>query len=299
MNGEAAEAAARDMTGSATAHQVDVADAADVSRVFADILAQGSIDILVNNAGIAHIGNVEHTSEADLDRLYGVNIKGIYNCIHAVVGAMKAAGGGVILNMASIAGSVGISDRFAYSMTKGAVLAMTYGIVSNHGGHVEVHSEIGRGSTFNIYLPMAKEGLPQNNIEEDPEANPSFGSGHILIIDDEAMVLGVLEDMLVFLGYDVSAFENGDEAVAYYEAHHDEIDLVIIDMAMPDMNGRACFEAFRTINPGVKALLSSGYAKDGTVQNLLNDGMAGFVQKPYRLIQLSEPVAEAMNKPSA
>jgi 2-keto-3-deoxy-L-fuconate dehydrogenase len=132
VNGEAAEAAAREMTGSATAHQVDVADTGDVARVFDEILAQGGIDILVNNAGIAHIGNVEDTTEADLDRLYSVNIKGIYNCIHAVVGAMKAAGGGVILNMASIAGSVGISDRFAYSMTKGAVLAMTYSVAKDY-----------------------------------------------------------------------------------------------------------------------------------------------------------------------
>jgi len=132
VNGEAAEAAAGEMTGSATAHQVDVSDTGDVARVFDGILDQGGIDILVNNAGIAHIGNVEETTEADLDRLYSVNIKGIYNCIHAVVGAMKAAGGGVILNMASIAGSVGISDRFAYSMTKGAVLAMTYSVAKDY-----------------------------------------------------------------------------------------------------------------------------------------------------------------------
>jgi NAD(P)-dependent dehydrogenase (short-subunit alcohol dehydrogenase family) len=135
VNGEAAEAAAREMTGPAgpaTAHQVDVAVTEDVARVLDEILAQGPIDILVNNAGIAHIGNVEQTTGADLDRLYDVNIKGIYNCIHAVVGAMKAAGGGVILNIASIAGSVGISDRFAYSMTKGAVLAMTYSVAKDY-----------------------------------------------------------------------------------------------------------------------------------------------------------------------
>jgi NAD(P)-dependent dehydrogenase (short-subunit alcohol dehydrogenase family) len=89
------------------------------------------IDILVNNAGIGFVGNIENTTEADLDRLYQVNIKGVYNCSHVVMPYMKEKGG-VIVNMASIAGTVGINDRFAYSMTKGAVLAMTYSIAKDY-----------------------------------------------------------------------------------------------------------------------------------------------------------------------
>ena len=91
----------------------------------------GGIDILVNNAGIAHVGNIEGTTEADLDRIYGVNIKGVYNCAFAVVKHMKSRGG-VVLNLASIASSVGITDRFAYSMSKGAVLTMTYSIAKDY-----------------------------------------------------------------------------------------------------------------------------------------------------------------------
>jgi NAD(P)-dependent dehydrogenase (short-subunit alcohol dehydrogenase family) len=86
---------------------------------------------LVNNAGIAHIGNIENTKEEDMDRIYSVNIKGVYNCIQAVIRCMKE-NGGVILNMASIASSVGISDRFAYSMSKGAVLTMTYSVAKDY-----------------------------------------------------------------------------------------------------------------------------------------------------------------------
>lgn len=121
--------------GKALAHDVDVSSSAAVERTFRDILRGGPIDILVNNAGIAHIGNVEATAEADLDRLYAVNIKGVYNCIHAAIGSMKERGRGVILNMASIAASSGIADRFAYSMTKGAVLAMTFATARDYVAH--------------------------------------------------------------------------------------------------------------------------------------------------------------------
>jgi 2-keto-3-deoxy-L-fuconate dehydrogenase len=87
---------------------------------------------LVNNAGISQIGNVETTSEADFDRILRVNVKGYYNCIHASVGHMKANGGGVILNVASVAGSAGLADRFGYSTSKGAVIAMTYSVARDY-----------------------------------------------------------------------------------------------------------------------------------------------------------------------
>lgn len=121
--------------GKAKIHACDVSKQSEVKRVTDAVLHEtGRIDILVNNAGIAHVGNVENTTEADLDRLYNVNIKGVYNCIHACIPSMKDKGG-VILNMASIASSVGIYDRFAYSMTKGAVLTMTYSVAKDYVAH--------------------------------------------------------------------------------------------------------------------------------------------------------------------
>ena len=89
----------------------------------------------MNNAGISHIGTVETTTPEDFDRIVHVNIKGFYNCMHAIVGHMKESGGGVILNMASIAGSAGLPDRFAYSMSKGAVIAMTYSVARDYLAH--------------------------------------------------------------------------------------------------------------------------------------------------------------------
>ena len=131
-NGEETVSEIRSKGGQATFYQCNVANHQEVISVIDGIAGQLGIDILVNNAGIAHIGNVENTSEEDLDRLYQVNIKGVYNCIFACIPHMKKQGGGVILNMASIAASLGISDRFAYSMTKGAVLTMTYSVAKDY-----------------------------------------------------------------------------------------------------------------------------------------------------------------------
>jgi 2-keto-3-deoxy-L-fuconate dehydrogenase len=128
----AARRSAATPAGTATVHRCDVSDQADVDRVFGEILGGGPVDILVNNAGVAHIGTAETTTEEDFDRLFRVNVKGVYNCTHAVIGAMKERKSGVILNMASIAATSGISDRFAYSMTKGAVLAMTYSVAKDY-----------------------------------------------------------------------------------------------------------------------------------------------------------------------
>lgn len=108
--------------GKAHAYACDVSNQPKVKAVFQEI---GALDILVNNAGIAHIGNAENTSEADFDRVMNINVKGVYNCLHAAIPLMKAKGGGVILNMASIAATIGIPDRLAYSTAKGAVLSMT------------------------------------------------------------------------------------------------------------------------------------------------------------------------------
>lgn len=113
-------------------HSCDVSKSTDVMTTIDTIAARSSIDILVNNAGIAHVGNLEDTNEEDLDRLYEVNVKGVYNCMKAVVPFMKQNGAGCILNMASIASSVAVADRFAYSMTKGAVLTMTYSVAKDY-----------------------------------------------------------------------------------------------------------------------------------------------------------------------
>jgi NAD(P)-dependent dehydrogenase (short-subunit alcohol dehydrogenase family) len=121
--------------GTASAHLCDVTSQPDVKALFDQLFRQDRVHVLINNAGISHVGTVESTTEADFDRVVRVNVKGFYNCMHAVVGHMKNFGGGVIVNMASIAGSSGLPDRFAYSMSKGAVVAMTYSVARDYLAH--------------------------------------------------------------------------------------------------------------------------------------------------------------------
>ena len=138
INPQQAETTAKQITGAggqASVHACDVTNQRQVRETFQELFAKERIHILVNNAGISHIGTVESTPEEDFDRLFRVNVKGMYNGIHECVGHMKANGGGVILNMASIAGSAALADRFAYSMTKGAVIAMTYSVAKDYIQH--------------------------------------------------------------------------------------------------------------------------------------------------------------------
>ena len=112
---------------------MDVANEDEVKSACKAAIAQfGKIDILVNNAGVAHIGKLENTSEEEFDRIFRINVKGIYNCMFAAIDYMKTGGGGVILNLASIAATAGLADRFAYSMSKGAVLTMTYSVARDY-----------------------------------------------------------------------------------------------------------------------------------------------------------------------
>src|ERR1700749_782970 len=132
LNKEAAEETVGEIKaagGQAVAHRCDVSNQQQVIETFKAI---GKIDILVNNAGIAHVGRADNTSEADFDRIYNVNVKGVYNCLYAAIPTMKENKGGVILNTASIAASVGIVDRFAYSTSKGAIHAMTLSVARDY-----------------------------------------------------------------------------------------------------------------------------------------------------------------------
>ncbi|MEX1137326.1 MAG: glucose 1-dehydrogenase [Balneolales bacterium] len=122
-----------DSGGEAWFYKTNVADQTEVKEVFDQIhRTKKRLNILINNAGIAHVGKLEDTTEEDLDRVYSVNVKGVYNCSLAGVDKMKQSGGGVLLNMASIVALIGIPDRFAYSMSKGAVLTMTYSIAKDY-----------------------------------------------------------------------------------------------------------------------------------------------------------------------
>ena len=124
--------AIHDAGGKARAYACDVSDPDSVSAAIEATLKKSKqIDILVNNAGVAHVGNALDTQIEDFDRIYQTNVRGVYNCLHSVLPHMIEAGGGVILNLASIVSLTGIPDRFAYSMSKGAVLTMTYSVATD------------------------------------------------------------------------------------------------------------------------------------------------------------------------
>lgn len=113
----------------------DVSRLDSVKTALDTVFQRSRVHILVNNAGISHVGNLEHTSESDFEKIFAVNVKGMYNCMYASIAHMKANGGGIILNMASIAGTSALADRFAYSMSKGAVVAMTYSVAKDYLAH--------------------------------------------------------------------------------------------------------------------------------------------------------------------
>ncbi|WP_373523774.1 SDR family NAD(P)-dependent oxidoreductase [Aquiflexum sp.] len=129
-NGKSTEGSLKNQEGNATFLQCDVSSLNDVKTAFDQI--PDKIDVLVNNAGISHIGNLETTSEEDLDRLFQVNVKGVFNCSQTALPKLKANKSGVIINMCSVAATIGLPDRFAYSMTKGAVLSMTLSIARDY-----------------------------------------------------------------------------------------------------------------------------------------------------------------------
>ena len=166
LTGEAAEVAVSEIKaagGHVTAHACNVANHQQVLEVFEKI---GHLHILVNNAGIAHVGKADTTSEEDFDRVVNVNIKGVYNCLFAAIPKMVAAGGGAILNMASIAALVGIPDRFAYSTAKGAVKAMTMSVAKDYlAENIRCNSI----SPARVHTPFVDGFLQKNypdNIEE-------------------------------------------------------------------------------------------------------------------------------------
>ncbi|MHC4579684.1 MAG: PAS domain S-box protein, partial [Planctomycetota bacterium] len=174
----------------------------------------------------------------------------------------------------------------------GMGLSMVYGIVKNHCGSINVYSEEGLGSCFRVCLP-----LDCDLREPEPAAagaEPISGTGRVLIVDDEEVVRLTAATMLRHLGYEVIALAEGEEAVLYYRHFGESIDLVLLDMVMPEMGGHECFKALKEINPDVKTVLSTGFGLNDAAQAILDEGALGFAQKPYRVADLSQVVAAVL-----
>ena len=175
----------------------------------------------------------------------------------------------------------------------GLGLASVYGIVKSHDGYIDVESEKGHGTTFTIFLPATEK-----RIEDPAEADARLikGSGTLLIVDDEELILDVGVNMLEKLGYTVLAAKNGTEAVDIFKANKNKIKMIILDIIMPDMGGGEVYDKIKAINPDVKVLLSSGYSVDGQAIELLEHGCKGFMQKPFTMEELSGKITQILKK---
>jgi len=177
----------------------------------------------------------------------------------------------------------------------GLGLATVYGIIKNHKGHINVCSEIGAGTTFTICLPVSEKEI----VEKEEDITVITGDERILIVDDEAIIRNLAKEMLEMLEYKVLLAENGIEAVKIYREKKDEIDLVLLDMIMPDMAGRETFFELKKINPDVKAILLSGFSQDDKANEILNEGVQGFIPKPFKMHELSRIIAGVLkNSPN-
>jgi two-component system cell cycle sensor histidine kinase/response regulator CckA len=175
----------------------------------------------------------------------------------------------------------------------GLGLASAYGIVKNHGGIITVYSEVGHGTTFNICLPLSDK-----TAENEETLTPAFikGTETILLIDDEQMITEVGQTMLEKLGYRVFVANSGEDGIVLMNERGADIDLVILDMIMPGMDGGQTFDRIREIHSTIPVILSSGYSLNGQAEKIINRGCSGFIQKPFGLETLSRKVHEVMNQ---
>jgi len=176
----------------------------------------------------------------------------------------------------------------------GLGLSSAYGIIKNHGGFITVKSKKGEGTTFEIYLPTSDKKLFKEKSMSE-ELIP--GTERILLVDDEDMILDVGKQMLERMGYEVMVATNGREAVEILEQEKETVDLVILDMIMPDMSGGQVFDRIKEARSDMRVLLSSGYGVDGEAAEILERGCDGFVQKPFNIKHLSQKIREVLDGP--
>jgi CheY-like chemotaxis protein len=174
----------------------------------------------------------------------------------------------------------------------GLGLASVYGIIKNHKGIIRVYSEKNHGTTFNIYLPASD----LEEVDEDIEISTEMVKGNevILLVDDEEDTIHVEKLMLKKLGYQVVPALSGKEAIELYKEKMVDLDLVALDMIMPEMNGKDTFDALKKINREVKVLLVSGHSLNKQIEELMDKGCNGFIQKPFDIVQLSQKLREIL-----
>ncbi|GEM_PF-2363199 len=167
----------------------------------------------------------------------------------------------------------------------GMGLAMVYGIVKNHAGCIYVDSKVGHGTTFSVFFPRNSESRDRE--VEDDSGEIIMQSGTVMLVDDDQLIRETAESLLQTLGFTTIVFADGHSAASYFRDHHRSVDIVILDMVMPEFTGLECFRELKRINPGAHVLISTGYSLEGKAAELREEGVCGFIQKPYTLKQIS------------
>ncbi len=173
----------------------------------------------------------------------------------------------------------------------GLGLAMVYGIVKNHKGHVDVVSEQGRGTEFTIYLPVTEKEIDPGKAHR----KITLGEATILVVDDEEDVRMMTKNMIEYFGYKVYTAEDGNEALDIFNKREKQIDLVLLDILMPGLSWENIYESLKNIRSDIKVVLMSGNSRTGKAKEMLNRGMSGFIQKPFELSELSDCLSRALN----
>ncbi len=176
----------------------------------------------------------------------------------------------------------------------GLGLAAVYGIVQNHQGALDVETKVDRGTEFIVYMPVTNQ--PANDMSYDNlQMKKAREDATILLVDDEASVREIARENLKSLGYRVITAKEGKTALSIYKSHYRDIDLVILDLIMPGLGGADTFEAMQDVNPQVKALITSGFNFNLSIQKMMNQGALGFIHKPYRIADISAKIDEILN----
>jgi PAS domain S-box-containing protein len=257
------------------------ADASQMRQVILNLITNAS-DAIGDQNGVIRLSTGTEACSADRFK-------------DAITGHDLPAGEYVFLKIADTGCGIELENRaqlfepfYTTKFTgRGLGLAATLGIVRGHGGAIRVDSAPGEGSTFTVYLPTVEERAEQAPEEILPEENGTgVGRGTVLVVDDEETVCNVAQRLLELAGFSVLTASNGSEAVEVFRRHLDQVDVVLLDMTMPLMDGRETFRELQRIRPDVNVVLSSAYKEGDVVRHFDRDDLAGFVQKPFHYRRL-------------